>query len=62
MKDLSVGGESVQPASISAQDDLTYVDLTGIGADSTVTVTGTLRFEGPSSAFSGQEFVGVDVR
>ena len=62
VKDLSVGGESVQPASISAQDDLTYVDLTGIGADSTVTVTGTLRFEGPSSAFSGQEFVGVDVR
>jgi len=62
VKDLSVDGKTVQPASVSAQDSLTYVDLTGLGADSTLTLNGTLRFEGPSSAFSGQEFVGVDVR
>ncbi|MFB6070928.1 MAG: hypothetical protein ABEJ76_07875, partial [Halanaeroarchaeum sp.] len=60
--DVTVKGYSTTPASIGATGGLTHLDLTGVPAGDTVTVTGVLRFEGATADFDGQDFVGVDWR
>ncbi|RLM53632.1 hypothetical protein DVK02_12325 [Halobellus sp. Atlit-31R] len=62
VKDVTLNGNAVSPDEISSVDDLTFLELTNVPATSTVTVEGTLRFEGSTSDFNGQSFVGIDWR
>ncbi len=62
VKDVSLNGTPVDPDEISAEDGLTYLAIEDIPASNTVTVEGTLRFEGSTSDFDGQDFVGIDWR
>jgi len=60
VKDVDVNGASVSPDNIDATDGLTFLAIENIPATNTVTVEGTLRFEGSTSDFDGQDFVGID--
>jgi len=62
VKNVRVNGFEASPDVISAQGDLTYLELTGVPTTAPVTVTGDLRFEGSTSDFDGQDFVGIDWR
>ena len=62
VEDVQVNGSSVTPDNISSSSGNAFLAIPGVDATGTVTIQGTMRFEGSQTDFSSADWVGIDFR